>query len=175
MIMSASQGQRARALLTDASYWPRGYYPLGQLRGARESWPDPTPAAGEQPTYALDDIGNRSSRAETKMTESIAGQNHSFHPDMILSCPDSVHLRLHKTSSRGEAISRNTDRLKIWVTPDVSCKKVKCALPALPGWAFSVAASLRKLAFIRVHSWFPFGKARSRVRRKSLASWLTSP
>jgi RHS repeat-associated protein len=51
--------QRTRATLTDGSYWVYQYDALGQVISGCRFWADGTPVAGQDFSYAFDDIGNR--------------------------------------------------------------------------------------------------------------------
>jgi RHS repeat-associated protein len=51
--------QRVRATDADGSHWVYEYDALGQVKGGKKYWADGTPVAGQQFTYAHDDIGNR--------------------------------------------------------------------------------------------------------------------
>ncbi|MFN0066642.1 MAG: hypothetical protein ACKVYV_03300, partial [Limisphaerales bacterium] len=51
--------QRVRATDADGNHWVYEYDALGQFKGGRKYWSDGTPVAGQQFTYAHDDIGNR--------------------------------------------------------------------------------------------------------------------
>jgi len=53
--------QRTRADLGDGTYWVYEYDALGQVTGGRRYWGDGTPVAGQDFTYAFDEIGNRQS------------------------------------------------------------------------------------------------------------------
>jgi RHS repeat-associated protein len=56
-----SANQRTRADLGDGTYWVYEYDALGQGTGGRRYWGDGTPVAGQDFTYAFDEIGNRQS------------------------------------------------------------------------------------------------------------------
>jgi RHS repeat-associated protein len=58
-----SANQRTRRTEADSSYWVYNYDSLGQVIGGRKYWSDGTPVAGQQFTYAFDDIGNRQTTA----------------------------------------------------------------------------------------------------------------
>jgi RHS repeat-associated protein len=58
-----SADQRTVVTNTEGSYWIYGYDPLGQIVSGKKYWSDGTPVAGEQFTYAFDDIGNRTQTA----------------------------------------------------------------------------------------------------------------
>jgi RHS repeat-associated protein len=51
--------QRTRAMLTDGTYWIYQYDPLGQVISGTHFWADGTLVAGQDFSYAFDDIGNR--------------------------------------------------------------------------------------------------------------------
>jgi YD repeat-containing protein len=53
--------QRTRATLTDGSYWVYQYDALGQVISGTHFWADGTLVAGQDFSYAFDDIGNRTS------------------------------------------------------------------------------------------------------------------
>ncbi|HEY5910946.1 MAG TPA: RHS repeat-associated core domain-containing protein [Verrucomicrobiae bacterium] len=54
-----SANQRTNCALADSSFWVYQYDVLGQVISGRKYWQDGTPMAGQQFTYAFDDIGNR--------------------------------------------------------------------------------------------------------------------
>jgi RHS repeat-associated protein len=54
-----SANQRTSVTNADGSYWIYQYDTLGQVTSGKKYWSDGTPVAGEQFTYAFDDIGNR--------------------------------------------------------------------------------------------------------------------
>lgn len=54
-----SVNRRTRALLEDGSRWDYTYNDRNELTGARRSWYDWTPVAGQQFGYDYDNIGNR--------------------------------------------------------------------------------------------------------------------
>jgi RHS repeat-associated protein len=56
-----SANQRTGFTNADNSKWAFGYDPIGQVTSGKKYWSDGTYVAGEQFTYAFDDIGNRSS------------------------------------------------------------------------------------------------------------------
>jgi RHS repeat-associated protein len=53
--------QRTRATLGDGSFWVYQYDALGQVISGTHFWGDGTPIAGQDFSYAFDDIGNRTS------------------------------------------------------------------------------------------------------------------
>jgi YD repeat-containing protein len=54
-----SANQRIKATLQDGSYWEYAYDSPGQVTNAVKKWSDNVLVAGQQFTYAYDDIGNR--------------------------------------------------------------------------------------------------------------------
>jgi YD repeat-containing protein len=54
-----SANQRTAVTQADNSVWSYGYDSLGQVTSGKRYWSDSAPAAGQQFTYAFDDIGNR--------------------------------------------------------------------------------------------------------------------
>jgi RHS repeat-associated protein len=55
----SAANQRTRATLNDGSYWVYQYDALGQVISGCRFWADGTPVAGQDFSYAFDDIGNR--------------------------------------------------------------------------------------------------------------------